>query len=117
MNLKRFGNSLITRLVLFGTTVVLLSAGIRYYVIINFLQQEQTAVVAEQQSVIASFLARDINHRILERRHYLEQLATTLPIELLGKPEQLRDWLSERQILHPIFHAASTSLTLVAKSL
>jgi len=103
MNLKRFGNSLITRLVLFGTTVVLLSAGIRYYVIINFLQQEQTAVVAEQQSVIASFLARDINHRILERRHYLEQLATTLPIELLGKPEQLRDWLSERQILHPIF--------------
>ena len=103
MNLNRFCNSLITRLVLFGTTVVLLSAAIRYYVIIDFLRQEQIAVVAEQQSVIASYLAHDINHRILERRHYLEQLAATLPIGLLGKPEQLQGWLAERQILQPIF--------------
>jgi len=40
MNLNRFGNSLITRLIVFGTFAVLLSAGIRYYILIDFLNRK-----------------------------------------------------------------------------
>ncbi|EJL88921.1 diguanylate cyclase (GGDEF) domain-containing protein [Herbaspirillum sp. CF444] len=103
MNLKRFANSLVTRLVLFGTLVVLASGIARYYVLTDFLHDDLTGVAAEQQSTIASYLAQDINHRILERRRYLEQLAASLPPELMGQPERLREWLRDRQELQPLF--------------
>lgn len=103
MNFKRFTNSLVTRLVLFGTLVVFASGIARYYVLTNFLHDDLTEVAAEQQSTIASYLAQDINHRILERRHYLEHLATALPPELMTQPEKLRNWLRERQELQPLF--------------
>ena len=103
MNIKRFANSLVTRLVLFGTLVVLASGIARYYVLTEFLHDDLTAVAAEQQSTIASYLAQDINHRMLERRHYLEHLAASLPPELMGQPEKLREWLRDRQELQPLF--------------
>ncbi|ASU38458.1 GGDEF domain-containing protein [Herbaspirillum sp. meg3] len=103
MNFKRFANSLVTRLVLFGTLVVLASGIARYYVLTDFLHNDLTDVAAEQQSTIASYLAQDINHRLLERRRYLEQLAASLPPELMSQPEKLREWLRDRQELQPLF--------------
>lgn len=103
MNLKRFVNSLVTRLVLFGILVVIASGIARYYVLTNFLHEDLTEVAAEQQSTIASYLAQDINHRIMERRHFLEQLAAALPPELMAQPEKLHAWLRERQELQPLF--------------
>jgi len=103
MNFKRFANSLVTRLVLFGTLIVLASGIARYYVLTDFLHDDLTGVAAEQQSTIASYLAQDINHRILERRRYLEQLAASLPPELMEQPERLREWLRDRQELQPLF--------------
>ncbi|WP_050477170.1 diguanylate cyclase domain-containing protein [Herbaspirillum rhizosphaerae] len=103
MNFKRFTNSLVTRLVLFGTLVIFASGIARYYVLTNFLHEDLTEVAAEQQSTIASYLAQDINHRIMERRHYLEQLAASLPPELITQPEKLAGWLRERQDLQPLF--------------
>lgn len=103
MKFKRLLNNLVTRLVLFATFAILTSALARYYVVKDFLHQDQTAVAAEQQIVIANYLAQDINQRILERRHFLEQLAATFPTELLNKPQQLGEWLRNRQILNPVF--------------
>jgi len=103
MNFKRFANSLVTRLVLFGTLIVLASGIARYYVLTDFLHDDLSEVAADQQSTIASYLAQDINHRILERRRYLEQLAASLPPELMEQPERLREWLRDRQELQPLF--------------
>lgn len=103
MNFKRFFNSLVTRLVLFGTLVVLASAVARFHVLTNFLHDDLSEVAADQQSTIASYLAQDINYRIVERRRFLEQLARMLPTELLDQPEKLRAWLRERQELQPLF--------------
>jgi diguanylate cyclase (GGDEF)-like protein len=103
MNFKRFFNSLVTRLVLFGTLVVLASAVARFHVLTNFLHDDLSEVAADQQSMIASYLAQDINYRIVERRRFLEQLARMLPTELLDQPEKLRAWLRERQELQPLF--------------
>lgn len=103
MNFKRFFNSLVTRLVLFGTLVVFASAVARFHVLTNFLHDDLSEVAADQQSTIASYLAQDINYRIVERRRFLEQLARMLPTELLDQPEKLRAWLRERQELQPLF--------------
>jgi len=103
MNFKRFFNSLVTRLILFGTLVVFASAVARFHVLTNFLHDDLSEVAADQQSTIASYLAQDINYRIVERRRFLEQLARMLPAELLDQPEKLRSWLQERQELQPLF--------------
>ncbi len=103
MNLTRFFNSLVTRLVLFGTLVVFASAVARFHVLTNFLHDDLSEVAADQQSTIASYLAQDINYRIVERRRFLEQLARMLPTELLAQPEKLSAWLRERQELQPLF--------------
>ncbi|MBP0599519.1 diguanylate cyclase [Herbaspirillum sp. LeCh32-8] len=103
MKIKRFSNSLITRLVLFGVFVVVTSAIVRYNILLNFLEDDQAKVAAEQQSTVASYLAQDIGYRILERRHFLERLASQVPPPLLNDRAALLEWLRERQELQPIF--------------
>jgi diguanylate cyclase (GGDEF)-like protein len=103
MKLTRLCNNLVTRLVIFAIFAIAASALVRYYVVKNFLHEDQSVVAAEQQQVIASYLAQDINQRILERRHFLEQLALSFPPDLIKQPSQLRAWLRERQTLNPLF--------------
>jgi diguanylate cyclase (GGDEF)-like protein len=103
MKLTRLCNNLVTRLVIFAIFAIAASAVIRYYVVKNFLHEDQSVIAAEQQQMIASYLAQDINQRILERRHFLEQLALSFPPKLLDQPSELREWLRERQTLNPLF--------------
>ncbi|MFL9925883.1 GGDEF domain-containing protein [Herbaspirillum lusitanum] len=103
MKIRRFGNSLFTRLVLFGIGIVISTAILRFYFLRDFLETEQSAVVARQQSIIASYLAQDIGYRTEERRHFLERLATQVPPGLLNDPAALREWLREHQELQPLF--------------
>lgn len=103
MKIRRFANSLITRLVLFGVALVVGSAIIRYHILLNFLEDDQAKVAAEQQSTVASYLAQDIGYRVLERRRFLERLAAQVPPALLDDPAGLLEWLKERQELQPIF--------------
>ncbi|WDZ94475.1 diguanylate cyclase [Herbaspirillum sp. WKF16] len=103
MKIRRFANSLITRLVLFGILVVVISAIARYKILVGFLEEDQAKVAAEQQSTIAGYLAQDIGYRIQERRHFLERLAAQVPPALLEDPAGLLEWIKERQELQPIF--------------
>ena len=103
MKFTRFSKSLVTRLVLLGIAMVLISTIARYTILLNVMQQEQRNVLTQQQAIIANHLALDINHRLMERRRYLERLAAQLPIALLEKPTQLQTWLKERHNLYPIF--------------
>lgn len=103
MNFTRFRKSLVTRLVLFGITAVVVSTLARYIILLNVMQQEQRTVMTQQQIIIANHLAIDINHQLMERRRYLERLAAQLPVSLLKNPPQLQLWLRERQNLYPVF--------------
>ena len=103
MKIKRFTNSLITRLTLFGIFVVVASAIVRYNILIDFLESDQSEVAATQQSTIASYLAQDIGYRIAERREYLERLAEQLPTASSADPQAMRVWLRERRDLQGLF--------------
>lgn len=103
MNIQRFFNSLVTRLIVFGTLVVVVSALARYQVLTDFLHDDLSEVAADQQSTIASYLAQDIDYRVMERRRFLEKLSRMLPSDLLNQPEKLRAWLRDRQDLQPLF--------------
>jgi len=103
MKIKRFDCSLVTRLVLFGLMLIGISAVLRYHFLIGFLEKEQAQVAADQQSIIASYLAQDIGYRVQERVRYLERLALHLPAARLEDGSAMQAWLREHQELQPLF--------------
>ncbi|AKN66226.1 diguanylate cyclase [Herbaspirillum seropedicae] len=103
MKIKRFDCSLVTRLVLFGLMLIGISAVLRYHILIGFLEKEQAQVAADQQSIIASYLAQDIGYRVQERVRYLERLALHLPADRLEDGHAMQAWLREHQELQPLF--------------
>lgn len=103
MKLKRIHCSLVSRLILFGLLLIVVSAFMRYYILIDFLEKEQAQVAADQQSTIASYLAEDIGYRVQERAHYLERLARHLPAAMRADRAGLYTWLQEHQELQPLF--------------
>ncbi len=104
MALKRISNSLVTRLVLFGMLLVIAGGAARYVLQARYLREDLTQLVSAQQMALADEVAREIDYKIRQRRQLLDQLAATLPRELLGQPSRLEAWLAERHSLHPAFN-------------
>ncbi len=96
MNLRRFFNSIVTRLLILGLCIMLIGSALRYYALTNFLREDLSTVVEGQQLALAAYVARDIDDKIVQRQALIERLAATLPIRLIGQPEQLRAWLQAR---------------------
>lgn len=105
MNLRRIFASLVTRLLLLGLCLVVFGIVVRYYVLSDFLRDDLTSVVQEQQSALATYVARDVDYKIVQRLDLLERLAGTLPSALLGNPKRLGAWLKERHLEYPLFSA------------
>lgn len=103
MPIQRIANSIITRLLLVGVLVVILGGMGRYFTISAFLSKDLGHVFASQQEALASYVARDVDYKIVERQALLQQLAQTLPLEMLNQPAALRQWLGERYQLQPLF--------------
>ncbi|MBC7938976.1 MAG: diguanylate cyclase [Chitinophagaceae bacterium] len=74
-----------------------------YLQLTRFLRQDLTTMVAAQQSTLASYVARGIDDSLARRLHMLRGLATSLPRELLTRPDDLQAWLKERHALQPYF--------------
>lgn len=96
MNLRRFFNSIVTRLLMLGLCIMLLGTALRYYALTNFLREDLSTVVEGQQLALATYVAHDIDEKIIQRQALIKQLAATIPIRLIGQPEQLRAWLQAR---------------------
>lgn len=111
MTLRRFANSLTTRIIFFGVLIVLFGASTRYTILTKMLREDLMQTVSAQQLALAEALANDIDYKIEERRHFLNELANTLPQELFARPAQLNNWLAERHRLQPLF---SLGLIVVA---
>ena len=99
----RFADSIVTRLVVFAVGFVLLANVLRYYSLAGFMREDLIRVVSLQQEALARDMARDVGYKLGERRKMLGQLAASLPVNLLRRPERLRAWLGERHELHPVF--------------
>jgi diguanylate cyclase (GGDEF)-like protein len=103
MKIPRFANSIVTRLIVFGIVIAVATSTARYFLLSNFLREDLEKVVSSQQEALAGYVARDIDFKIIERQRMLRQLAATLPLRLLEKPDQLRAWLRQHHDFQPLF--------------
>ncbi len=98
-------DSVITRLLLLALVLVSVGSALRHYAVPEFLRKDLSIVVEGQQLALANYVARDIDGKILQRQALLESLAASLPLDALGKPGRLRDWLKERYNYQALFSA------------
>ncbi|MDD2923961.1 GGDEF domain-containing protein [Rhodoferax sp.] len=117
MNLRPLFKSIITRLLLLGLGMVLTGAVVHYYKVTRFLREDLSTVVEGQQLALATYVARDIDYKIVQRQHLLEGLAASLPRHLLSQPEQLRAWLKERHEYQPLFSLGLMVITPLGATL
>ncbi|RON47888.1 GGDEF domain-containing protein [Pseudomonas frederiksbergensis] len=103
--LTRIANSIVTRLLLLALCMVIFGAVVRYYVLTNFLREDLSAVVEGQQLTLATYVARDIDYKLVQRQLMLDHLADVVPVELLGQPQRLQAWLKEHYDYQTMFTA------------
>jgi diguanylate cyclase len=103
--IRRITDSIFTRLMLLGLCLVLLGIVLRHHALTDFLRKDLATVVESQQLALASYVARDVDDKIVQRQALLERLAAAMPPELLEQPEKLRAWLRERYEYQPLFSA------------
>ncbi|MGF6208012.1 diguanylate cyclase domain-containing protein [Pseudomonas frederiksbergensis] len=103
LDFTRIGHSIVTRLLLLALCMVIFGAVVRYYVLTNFLREDLSAVVEGQQLTLATYVARDIDSKIVRRQRLLEQLAAAISADLLAQPERLQGWLKEHYDYQTMF--------------
>ena len=103
MKLKVFTGSLVTRIVLVGILLVVIAGAGRYLLLAQAVRSDLIEVVSGQQNALAQAIARDVDHKLRERQHFVNAVAASLPPEILFDPARLRPWLEERLRLQPLF--------------
>jgi diguanylate cyclase (GGDEF)-like protein len=103
MDFRRFRNSIATRIILVGVCLLLAGNVARYLTLGKYLRENITEVKAEQQLLLANYVAREVDQKILQRQQMLAQTAATLPLELLQQPQALQSWLALRHQYQPLF--------------
>jgi diguanylate cyclase (GGDEF)-like protein len=99
----KINKSIVTRVVAFVVLLVVADALVRYFLVADFLREDLTRVVAQQQESLANYVARDIDDKVNRRQQLLQQLADSLPQALLDDPPALSQWLGERFRLQSLF--------------
>ncbi|MES2012205.1 MAG: diguanylate cyclase [Pseudomonadota bacterium] len=110
-------NSITTRLVLLGVTLLIAGALSRIFLLADFLRDDITTLTSSQLVSLANYVAKDIDHDIVERRDFLERVTAKLPLALLENPSQLRTWLGERQEINPLFSEGLIVISASGKAL
>ncbi len=95
--------SLTTRLILLGMAFIILGAVGRAFLLGNYLRKSVTELASAQLLTMSEYVAKNIDHNIVERRQMLERMAARLPPALLHDREQLGKWLGERYDINPVF--------------
>lgn len=91
------------RIIALGLLLVLLGVLVRQFIAIPMLQKDVQELVASQQLSIATYIARDIDHKIASNLALIERFAADLPPELVSQPENLQAWIKDRQRITPAF--------------
>jgi len=103
MNYRPDLNSITTRLILLGVLIIVFGAVARTFILTYYLREDITELTSAHLLTIAHYVANDIDHDILERREFLEQIAAKFPLHLLHNQKQLQTWLGERHDINPLF--------------
>ena len=78
MSPASFTQSILFRLTLFGLAMILVGSTVRYFIMSDFLRQDITNVVSQQQMSLANYVANDIAHKILVRQYRLQELGSQI---------------------------------------
>lgn len=105
------------RLIALGVSLVLASAVLRLLIALPPVKDLLRDLVADQQLSIASYVARDIERSIEQRRTAIQLMAHSFPRELLDQPGALSDWLLERQRLLASFRGGLYAIDTEGTSL
>ena len=120
MSFSKFKNSIITRVILFALVIIILGGFIRHSLSFSLIHTNLFKIVAIHQEALAQEVAKDVTRDLDVRKTFLAQMASSLPSSLLQDPNGLKQWLSERQALNPVFSGALLVLnsegTLIAGS-
>lgn len=83
MSLASFTQSIFFRLVIFGLGMILVGSTTRYIVMSDFLREDITNVVSQQQMSLANYVANDIGHKILIRQYRLQELGSQITPDII----------------------------------
>ena len=100
---RRFFHSIIFRVILIGLAFILVSNFVRIFFIKESIVAGLEPLTNAQQVDFSGYVAHDFAQKIQLRKEAMQRLALSLPVDLLSKPDQLQDWLSERASLLPYF--------------
>lgn len=105
LRFTRIAHSIVTRLLLLALCMVIFGAVVRYYVLTNFLREDLSSVVEGQQLTLATYVAKDIDYKLVQRQLMLDRLADSVPTDLLTQPQQLQTWLKAHYEFQTLFTA------------
>ncbi len=83
MSLASFTQSILFRLFLFGLSMILVGSGVRYLIMSEFLREDITNVVSQQQMSLANYVANDIGHKILIRQYRLQEMGSQITLDII----------------------------------
>jgi len=96
-------NSITTRLIIFGVSLLLIGATGRLLVLSHYLRGSLIETNSAQLETLTNHVARSIGRELDRRRTLLTQLSTRLPAPLLADPATLESRLSEIGAINPTF--------------
>jgi len=71
---KKFGNSLLTRMLAMGVVLAIFGTAASYIQLTRFLREDLTQSVAAQQLALAGYVAHDVDGYLRDRQQLLEGL-------------------------------------------
>jgi len=83
----------------------------RIFFVLPYTKEKVTQLIATQQLSIASYIAGEVDQKIVERQSTLERIASNLPRGLMGSTKELRSWLTSIQQVNPLFRSGLLVLT------
>ncbi|MCH8619758.1 diguanylate cyclase [Undibacterium sp. TS12] len=102
--LGRYTRSIVIRLLLLATLLVVSATLIRFIFLMGVIRSDLIRTELLQQEALAKQVASNIEEKLLERKKFLGHLAETLPVELLQDEGKLKDWLSSRYDVYPVMN-------------
>ncbi len=83
--------------------LVAIATVVRVLIVGPFARDLVSEKAASEQLLTASYVAREIDHSLQMRRELIATLASSLPPALLQRPQELAQWVHDRQRVNPLF--------------
>jgi len=98
-----FGGSLKSRIAAVAGLLFLGGLGLITLIVTEILHDDMQDLVSRQQLVAASFIARDVDSKLILRRDSLMRVAENIPSALFADPGGMQGWLEDRRAINTLF--------------